>query len=913
METSESSNEGYTDGADNSACHLVECPTASSSATESVSLPDPIAPSGGHRGCGRPESLPRFLTFPGYLPAPPKAVLGSVPEKHLKEEDEVDSVLLSASKILNSSEGVKECGVSEPEYGRISEPENQIQPQSALKALQHQLQSFQALRMQTLQNVSMVQSEISEILNKSIVEVETPQLNSEKTVVFSMRPERDLPNEKQEEMLSIKKSHFEDPKTLHSLAENVSSNNSSSISQSINIPPQIQVKDMLPLESLRTAAHNPPPNTAVGALDQPDTVKILSLHGILPPVPQTVPPHTVPVTLDKSTITAPFQKHEFCENLDDICHSIKQMKEELQKSSDRELALTNELHTFQADANTQSHARYELFPIQSSKLNFIQETNVEGNLSEDLKSKRISELEALVSKLLPLRETVSTLHLNFCRKCKKLSRNEICRGKRNEKSKDIPITSKNIVDLKFHSRAPRHTLSFLDPVKHERKDKEEQPLAVNQGSITFETEKTPKDTCVTEQCVAKIHYLQNYLKESMQNQKKVTELENENLALRTKMKPLIFTTQSLIQRVETYEKQLRSLVEEKSVLQAKLAKAAEENNGCLRELKKIVSTYNVLQGQHKMLEEKNSQLSLEKQQMTETVDHLKGRDHKSQNDMAVLKNENNRMNIEIEAMKTNMLLLQDEREMLEKNMYQLLKDRGSLESDLKESELEMLQLKEKERLAKAEQQSLLHMLEAAKTENRNLEATLQESASARQTLERELEAFQTYQSAAEENLRKEIKSAKSETSIYKNNLAEISKECEMLSKMVMEIKTDNQILKEELKKHSQENTKFENSISRLTEDKVLLENYARSIENERDTLEFEMRNLQREYLSLSDRVSSHNNSPTKSASISRREKFYFDNHAAYEDASSPRSRHLAPDLRGIPHKLYQRLPSKICK
>lgn len=701
-------------------------------------------------------------------------------------------------------------------------------------------------------------------------------------------------------MLSIKKSHFEDSKTLHSLEENVSDNNGSSISQSINIPPQIQVKDMLPLESLRPAAHNPPPTKALGASDQPDTVKTLSLHQFLPPVPQTVPPPTAPMTLDKSTITVPFLKHEFCENLDDICHSIKQMKEELQKSNDRELALTDELHTFRADANTQSHVKYELLPIHSSKLSFIQEANVEGNLSEDLKSKRISELEALVSKLLPVRETASKLHLNFCRKCKKLSRSEICRAKRNEKSKDIPITSKNIMDLKFHSRAPRHTLSFLDPVKQERKDEEEQPLAVNQGAITFESEETAKATCVTEQCAAKIHYLQNYLKESMQNQKKVTELENENLALRTKMKPLIFTTQSLIQRVETYEKQLRSLVEEKSALQAKLAKAAEENHDCLRELKKIVSTYNVLQGQHKMLEEKNCQLSLEKQQMTETVDHFKSRDHKSQNDVAVLKNENNRMNIEIEAMKTNLLLLQDERGLLEKNMYQLLKDKGSLESDLKESKLEMLQLKEKERLAEAEQQSLLHILEAAKTEKLNLEATLQESASARQTLERELEAFQTYQSAAEENLRKEIKSAKSETSIYKNNLAEISKECEMLSKMVMEIKTDNQILKEELKKHSQESTKFENSISRLTEDKVLLENYARSVENERDTLEFEMRNLQREYLSLSDRVSSHNNnSPSKSASISRREKFYFDNYAAYEDAASPRSRHLAPDLKGV--------------
>eukprot|EP00073_Rattus_norvegicus_P042146 XP_008772018.1 PREDICTED: coiled-coil domain-containing protein 110 isoform X2 [Rattus norvegicus] len=44
----------------------------------------------------------------------PKAVLGSVPEKHLVEEDDVDSILLSASKILNASEGVKESGGSEP-------------------------------------------------------------------------------------------------------------------------------------------------------------------------------------------------------------------------------------------------------------------------------------------------------------------------------------------------------------------------------------------------------------------------------------------------------------------------------------------------------------------------------------------------------------------------------------------------------------------------------------------------------------------------------------------------------------------------------------------------------------------------------------------------------------------------------
>lgn len=60
--------------------------------------------------------LPHLPRLPSS--SSPKAVLGSVPEKHLEEEDEVDSVLLSASKILNSSEGETECGVSEP--GKLS-------------------------------------------------------------------------------------------------------------------------------------------------------------------------------------------------------------------------------------------------------------------------------------------------------------------------------------------------------------------------------------------------------------------------------------------------------------------------------------------------------------------------------------------------------------------------------------------------------------------------------------------------------------------------------------------------------------------------------------------------------------------------------------------------------------------------
>ncbi|XP_049722201.1 coiled-coil domain-containing protein 110 isoform X3 [Elephas maximus indicus] len=834
------------------------------------------------------------------------------PEERLEED--VDSVLLSATKILNSSEGIKESGDSETGYSCRAESENQVQPQSALKALQHQLESFQALRIQTLQNVSMVQSEISEILNKSIIEVENPQFSSEKNLVFSTRIEKALeewtvkdenkeipvlkilkdPIENEEEILSMEKfHHFEDSRSLCSMEEKFSSDTVHSISQSINIPSQIHFKDIL---TLRTSTDNTASNIVMSPSGNSDMLKNYNnLYSFLPNPPPNGTSQADTIILEEPAITVPFLKHGFYENLDDICHSIKQMKEELQKSHDRELALTNELQTLKTDTNVQSNGRCDLSPIHKDKINFTKEEN---NLNEDKKSKRIKELEALVNKLLPLRETVSKVHVNFCRKCKKLSKSEIHRGKKNEKNNmEIPITGKSITDLKFHSRVPRDTLSFLDHTKHKIKDKERQSFVVKQGSTVFENKKASKVNSVTEQCVAKIQYLQNYLKESVQIQKKVTELENENLALKTKIKTLVSTTQSLIQKIETYEKQLKDLVEDKNTVQCRLIKTEEDSKECLKELKKVISKYNVLQGQNKTLEEKNSQLSVEKQQMIEMLDQLKHKEHKAQNDFAVVNNENNRMTVEMESMKTNVLLIQDEKEMLEEKNHQLLKEKSSLEKELKENQLEIMQLKEKERLAKTEQETLIQIIETFKNEKLDLEATLQEATAARQMMEREVENIQTYQSTAEENFRKEIKNAKSEANIYKNSLSEMGKECEMLSKMVMEIKTDNQILKEELKKHSQENLKFENSISRLTEDKILLENYVRSMQNERDTLEFEMRNLQRDYFNLTDKICSQHNDLPKTVYISRREKYHFDNSDTYEETSSPRCRTSAPDLK----------------
>ncbi|XP_012863524.1 coiled-coil domain-containing protein 110 [Echinops telfairi] len=838
-----------------------------------------------------PLSAPRFYSRQIYC---------SVTEAHLEEDNEVDSVLLTASKILNASEGVKGSGENEAECGYRAESETQVQPRSALKALQHQLESFQALRIQTLQNVSMVQSEISEILNKSIIEVENPQLTPERNQASRTLIANDLPTEDEEETFSGGETHHsEDSRSLQSAEEKLRSDSANSVSQDRSTPSHIHFKDTL---ALRTSTDNiTASNVSVNTAGSANMLKNLNNRYSFPPNPPEngVSP-AVTVVLDESTITLPFLKHGRCENLDDICHSIKHMKEELQKSHDRELALTNELQTLKMDTNVQSKDKYDLSPIHKEKANFVKEEDIENILSEDKKSKRIKELEALINKLLPLRQTVSKVHVNFCRKCKKLSKSELHRGKKSEKHNiDSPITGKDLTDLRCCSRATGDTFSFLEQTKHTKKDKDMQSFIVKKGPAVYESEKTTKVHSVTEQCVAKIHYLQNYLKESLQLQKQVAELENENRTLKTKIKPLVSTTQSLIQKIDTYEKQLKKLSEENNTIQCKLTKSEEDGEEYLKELKNMIRNYNVLQCQNKTLEEKNSQLSLEKQQLIESLDQLKSKEHKTQNDFAIVSNENNRMSIEMESMKTNVRLLKDEKEMLDKKTYQLLMDKSSLEQELKESQLEILQRRETERLVKAEQETLLQIIETLKSEKLDLETALEESTAVRQMMEREVENFQTYQNTAQETFLKEIKNAKSEANIYKNSLSETTKECEMLSKMVMEIKTDNQILKEELKKHSQENVKFENSISRLTEDKLLLENYVRSIQNERDAMEFEMRNLQREYFHLNDKIGNQHNDLPKMTYISRREKYHFDNSDGYEETSSPRSRTLASDLKGV--------------
>ncbi|XP_010222268.1 PREDICTED: coiled-coil domain-containing protein 110 [Tinamus guttatus] len=88
--------------------------------------------------------------------------------------------------------------------------------------LQQQLESFKTLRQQILENVNMVQSEISEILNKNIIEMKTPQCSSGKILMISTPSDVCLPAENPESSLSNKKVHHDQQAACKEQAESES-------------------------------------------------------------------------------------------------------------------------------------------------------------------------------------------------------------------------------------------------------------------------------------------------------------------------------------------------------------------------------------------------------------------------------------------------------------------------------------------------------------------------------------------------------------------------------------------------------------------------------------------------------------------------------------------------------------------
>ncbi|KAM8808201.1 coiled-coil domain-containing protein 110 [Eudromia elegans] len=721
----------------------------------------------------------------------------------------------------------------------------------ALHILQQQLESFKTLRQQILENVNMVQSEISEILSKNIIEMKTPQCSSGKILMISTPSDVCLPAENPESSFSNKKVHHDQPACID---EHLEANSNTG-----NMVSDIKITHSISLKTIATGKVN-------NSEDLMGNTTILALKNeykchLLPDVElETESLNTtqekVILNESKLSILSSQNGKEFSA-AGNINYPYKSSKEEFQKS----------------DSNDSDLLEYDIVKsgfLYREKLN-------------DIKSKEIPERAGSLdgSCIVSVSHKESDLHFDqdFYKDSKCVSAwsssPTACKEQAESESKTVTkefqsnYSEGDSFQVNFFSKMVKDELILLDHKKH--LEKEQNLRILNETLLRFENQKFTKIEVPCEHD-EETKGLQKSLKNSEHLENRVLDLETENLILKNKMKPLNITIQSLKEKISKYNKQIRDLVEEKKRMQSQLVKSEDDSKESLNEVKKLLRRCKELQNQKKILEKERSQLYNGNQRTIQALHDFQIKNQKVEEEMTVVTCEKERLNATLESLQRERSVLQEANKKLEIDTSQLMKEKNSLEGELERNQSEIQQMKEKETATKSELKTLLQLTQALEDKKNNLEMTLQECSNTKEMLQKDFEKVQLEKAHTEKKLMTELRYAKADIDLLKSNLTSADRERERLSAAITNITKENQLLKKELQEYRQGASKYESDIRKLTEERLLLENHLRSVENERDVLQFEFRHLHNDYAYLRGRATAlvrGQSKPGRSSDIAR--------------------------------------------
>ncbi|XP_063166559.1 coiled-coil domain-containing protein 110 [Candoia aspera] len=698
--------------------------------------------------------------------------------------------------------------------------DGQLQPQSALKILQQQLESFQTLRQQTLENVSMVQTEINEILNKNITDMKSPDNLLFPTTSINITTPREY-----QEAQYFKKQFLPDkkPDASHCSENKFSSESVYNRILSKNTPQQILLKYKATGISENHAQESR--NKAALTLNNDNEIKNFANRTFSPLFMGLGPEKMTHLRLLKNynehKASVAFHNCEAGEGcLSESVSSFKDLKEEDKKTTRHEL----------------SHA----LELQNSN-NVCGKDNDSGYLSEqDLMEKvvdtsnddfklRISELEGSVDEFQTITASSSENYQSALQTA--------CKNKH-----------KNKEHLLKGSAIDKLQLNLLSKVL---KKKETQLLKSHQELQNYKDLEFSDINSVPDSCAENLRLLQVPLGESEHVQKKWMILQED---MKTQMKPLTEIIQSLTEQTSKYQNQIKELNDDKNSLQEKLVKSDEDCKECLKEVKRLLKKCKELQQQKVALEDKQVQLYDQNQRIMRDRTDFQKKDQKAQESLAFFSNENSKLIAALGSLENKVLILQEEKKTLGEEISQLKEKENLLGEELGEKQNEIQQLKENEKITVSDMKALLRMLQSFKDEKVNFDKILHEALSSKNILEKKLQDAQSNRVHIEEKLLIERKNAKIESGVLKTTLSNTERECDRLRTMVTTITEENWVFRKQLNEFTQETSECKHKIRQLNEMLLLKENETRSVENERDTLRFEAQRLQKNNVNLKEQV-----------------------------------------------------------
>ncbi|XP_042325708.1 coiled-coil domain-containing protein 110 isoform X2 [Sceloporus undulatus] len=707
--------------------------------------------------------------------------------------------------------------------------DNQVQPQSALKILQQQLESFQALRQQTLQNV---QSEISEILNKNIIDMKNSELTPDNLCLTSTPINIAVPRRYQEASHFKKQLHFDNrPATSHCTETDFSTVFGNTIVDE-NI--LLKYKAIGKSENYAQTSRNKP----ILDLNNDHELKNSMNNISSPSFVSFKTDDRTHLRKNKSYDNAKVSMvlHKFDEEdeclTESVSFSFKDMQEESKKAPRYMLNIQNTPSVCCKDNDSGYLSEQD---VTEKAINIP---------NEELKSKRISDMKDSVHE--------SYTAMDSSKENNKSAGQTAYERKYNKE----PLTKDSALDklqLNFLSKAVvRDNLLFPEPTKDGQAEKQYQLLISDYELRNGAALKLCDVNSVLDDYGKKARLLQMLERESEHTQK--MNLEQENIDLGNQLKPLTDIIQCLTEQNLRYKKQIKDLCDDKNNIQEKLVKSEGDCKECLKEVKRLLKKCKELQQQNATLEENQNQLYAQNQRIIEDINDFQEKDQKAQEDLAFFTKEKTDLTLALGTLEKQVSTFQEENKTLGEDIHQLADTKAFLENELGEKQKEIQRLKENEKTVASNLKSLFKKVQLLKDEKLNLEEKLQEALSTKEVLQKELVEAQSRRADAEDKLVNECKTAKREMGVLNSNLSNIERECVRLRTMVASITDDNWVLKKQLHEYKQEASEDKNKIRQLSEDLLLKENKIRSAENERDVLNFEAHRLQKNNANLRDQI-----------------------------------------------------------
>ncbi|XP_060634609.2 coiled-coil domain-containing protein 110 isoform X2 [Anolis sagrei] len=721
--------------------------------------------------------------------------------------------------------------------------DGQAQPQSPMKILQQQLESFQALRQQTLQNVSMVQCEINGILNKNIIDMKSSEFDPDDLCLTSTPINIAMPRRYQEASHFKKQLHFDD----RSCTSSSTKTDSSTLFGDTVIEENIPHHNLLKYKAIGKSEDHvqTPRNKPILSLNNDHELKNYMNDISSPSFISFKADDRTPLkeykSYDDSKVPKVFHKFDDEDNeclTESVSFSFKDMQQESKRDPRHEPSY---IFDFQNTRNVCSKDN------DSGYLSEQDLTEKAMNMpNEELKSRRISEAEGSSDKSHDAMDSSQENNQNatqapYERKYNKETLMKEC--------------ALDKLQLNFLSKAVvRDNLLLPEHIEDSHVEKEYQLLSSNNELQNG----TGLEFCdaypVPDELGGKVRLIQTPAKESEHAQKKMMNLEHENIDLRNQMKPLTDIIQSLTEQNIKYQKQIKDLHDDKNSIQERLVKSEGDCKECLKEVRRLLKKCKELQQQKATLEENQDQLYAQNQRIVEDINDFQKKDQKTRDDLAFFTKEKSDLIMALGSLEKQVATFQEENQTLRENIGQLTGTKTLLEKEHGEKQMEIQKLKENEKVTMSNLESLLNEIQSLKDEKLKLEETLQEAFKAKEVLKKDLLEAQSKRTDAEGKLLTECKTAKLEMGILNTNLSNTERECRRLGTVVASITEDNWLLKKHLHEYKQEATEYKNKIRQLSEELLLMENEMRSAENERDVLKFEARRLQKNNANLRDQV-----------------------------------------------------------